>query len=227
MSAGGPTSASLDLGAPSRPMRKDAARNREALIAAARVVFARRGLEASLDEVAKEAGVGVGTAYRHFANKFELAEAIMLQAFEQVLADAERAADTDDPWQGLVGLVTAILELQTRDRGLREVMMGMHNAEQTEQFNRRIEAPISRLIERARAAGAVRADLAVTDLGVITMMACQVADLLGDAEPQLWRRYLPGLLAMFREPSALDSSVAPIDDERFRRAVAPHKHGHR
>src|ERR1700753_2229289 len=106
-------------------MRKDAARNRELLLAAARNVFAERGLDASLDDIARQAGVGVGTAYRHFANKFELAEAIMKQALDEVLAVAEQATRADDPWAGLVGFLEFILDLQTRDRGLREVMMGL------------------------------------------------------------------------------------------------------
>ena len=73
---------------PRRPMRKDAARNRELLIAAGRDVFAKRGLEASLDDIARQAGVGIGTAYRHFGNKFELAEAIMHNAIGEVVAAA-------------------------------------------------------------------------------------------------------------------------------------------
>src|SRR5580698_7780702 len=89
------------------PMRKDAARNRELLIAAGRDVFAKRGLEASLDDIARQAGVGVGTAYRHFANKFELAEAIMRTAIGEVVAAAEAALRVDDAWLGLVGFLEA------------------------------------------------------------------------------------------------------------------------
>src|ERR1700761_5574319 len=87
--------------APARPLRKDAARNRELLIEAAREVFARRGLEASLDDVAHHAGLGVGTAYRHFANKYELATALMQQTIDTIVASAEQALQADDPWVGL------------------------------------------------------------------------------------------------------------------------------
>src|ERR1700744_562 len=90
-----------------RPMRRDAARNRELLIVAGRQVFARRGLDASLDDVARQAGVGVGTAYRHFANKFELAEAIMKQALDDVLVMTETAARAPDPWESLGGFLAA------------------------------------------------------------------------------------------------------------------------
>ena len=66
----------------SRPLRKDAARNRALLLDAAREVFAERGLEASLDDIARHAGLGVGTAYRHFSNKYELAQAIFAEAID-------------------------------------------------------------------------------------------------------------------------------------------------
>ena len=117
-------------------MRKDAARNRGLLIDAAREVFAQRGLEASLDDVAHRAGLGVGTAYRHFANKYELAGAILQHAVDEIVAHAEHALTVEDPWQALVGVnlwaltVTIIVEnftgaigtvinLAARLRGLR------------------------------------------------------------------------------------------------------------
>src|ERR671937_1450248 len=89
----------------SRPLRKDAARNRALLVQAAREVFAERGLEASLDDVAHHAGLGVGTAYRHFANKYELAQAILAESVDEVVELAERAATSDHPWAGSVAFV--------------------------------------------------------------------------------------------------------------------------
>ena len=93
--------------APSRPQRKDAARNRELLIEAAREVFARRGIEASLDDVARHAGLGVGTAYRHFANKHELLSAIMAQSSTTSSPRSRRPLDIDDPWTALVAFFEA------------------------------------------------------------------------------------------------------------------------
>ena len=140
----------------SRPMRKDAARNRELLIAAAREVFAKRGLEASLDEVARHAGVGVGTAYRHFANKYELLSALMTQAVDEMVADAERALAEDDPWQGLVLFLESALAVQSEDRGLREALMGVHDPQKLEQIHDRLVGPISEILLRAQRAGVVR-----------------------------------------------------------------------
>src|SRR3954464_12088586 len=92
-------------GAASRPLRKDAARNRALLVQAGREVFAERGLEASLDDVARPAGLGVGTAYRHFANKFELARAIFTEAIEEIVDTARAAAAMDDAWAGIVAFL--------------------------------------------------------------------------------------------------------------------------
>ncbi|MFW6186460.1 MAG: TetR/AcrR family transcriptional regulator, partial [Actinomycetota bacterium] len=83
-------------------LRKDAARNRERLIAAGRELFAQRGLGATLNDVAHHAGVGVGTAYRRFANKEELIEAIWQQQVDELEAILRAALAAPDPWEGLV-----------------------------------------------------------------------------------------------------------------------------
>ena len=93
---------------PGRPLRKDAARNRVLLINAAREVFAARGFEASMDDIAHHAGLGVGTAYRHFANKYELANAIFDSAVEAFVDSAEAGSHETDSWDALVGVVEQI-----------------------------------------------------------------------------------------------------------------------
>jgi AcrR family transcriptional regulator len=205
----------------SRPLRKDAARNRALLLEAARQVFAERGLEASLDDVAHRAGLGVGTAYRHFANKYELAQAILAEAVDEVVGVAERAASADDPWTGIVAFVERAAEMQSADRGLREVLMGVHDPEQMERVSDRISTPLNTMVDRAKATGAVRPDLEVSDLGIVVLMLCTVADVTGDASPDLWRRYLPMLLAGLR--SDVDLPVPPLPEDVMRKAMASHK----
>jgi AcrR family transcriptional regulator len=204
-----------------RPLRKDAARNRELLVAAGREVFAERGLDASLDDVAKRAGLGVGTAYRHFANKHELAHAIFAQAIEDIVALAERAAALDDPWAGLVGFLEGAAEAQTTDRGLREVLMGIHDPVKMEEVSQRITAPLRQVVERCRANGTLRSDVEASDVGVLVMMLCAVGDVTGDAAPDLWRRYLPMLLAGLR--ADVELPVPPLPEDVFRKAVSSHK----
>lgn len=208
-----------------RPLRKDAARNRELLIAAGREIFAKRGLEASLDDIARQAGVGVGTAYRHFGNKFELAEAIMRNALDEVLAAAEQALQVQDPWQGLVGFLEAVLEVQTKDRGLREFMAGLGNPHKSNEVYELLSQPIRSILERAQQAGAVRPEFSVTDLGCMLGMLCEVADLAADVAPQLWRRYLGILLAGLR-PDGASMPGEPLSEEQFR-AASEHHQGRR
>lgn len=205
----------------SRPLRKDAARNRELLLAAARKVFAERGLEASLDDIAHRAGVGVGTAYRHFANKYELAQAIFAEAIDEVVELAEHAAETPDPWTGIVAFLEGTAVMQTADRGLREVLMGVHDAAKMEQVNDRLTLPMRTMVERAKQAGQIRPDVEVTDLGIVLLMLCTVADITGDAAPDLWRRYLPMLLDGLRAGS--DLPVPPVPEDVLRKAMDTHK----
>ena len=207
--------------ATSRPLRKDAARNRDLLVHAARDVFAERGLEASMDDVAHRAGLGVGTAYRHFANKFELAKAIMADGIARVYELVDDAAATPDAWAGLVSFVEGVAEMQSADRGLREVLMGVHDDEQMEQVNDRITVQLEDVVQRAKSAGSLRSDVEVSDIGMVVLMLCTVADVAGDASPDLWRRYLPTLLDGLR--AGIPPAVPPISADLLRKSMSTHK----
>jgi AcrR family transcriptional regulator len=211
-----------DSAAPARVLRKDAARNRELLLAAAREVFAERGLDASLDDVARRAGVGVGTAYRHFANKYELAGAIFQQEVAAIAALAQAGLAADDPWDGLVLFLEEMLEAQTVNRGLREVLMGVHDDDLEDEVHDLLSGPIVSLMVRAQESGAVRADADATDLGMMIIMLCTVADVAAEADPQLWRRYLPILLAGFR-PDGPALPVPALSEDVMRKAMSSHK----
>jgi AcrR family transcriptional regulator len=216
------TTPTTSVGEPDpRPLRKDAARNRALLVQAAREVFAERGLEARLDDVAHRAGLGVGTAYRHFANKYELAQTIFAEAVDEIISLAGRAAKNDDPWAGLVAFLEGAAEMQSTDRGLREVLMGMQDPEGWEQINERVSAALSELVERAKAVGAIRPDVEVTDIGITVLMLCTVADVTSDVAPDLWRRYLPMLLDGLRAGSELP--VPPASEDVLRKAMTTHK----
>src|SRR5687768_4994325 len=108
-----------DSGAPS--LRKDAERNRRRIIEAARELCATRGLDATLNEVAHHANLGVGTVYRRFPTKDALFEAIFQDGMDQLVALAETAADAEDSWEGFAWWVWQMCELTATDRGLREV----------------------------------------------------------------------------------------------------------
>lgn len=207
----------------SRPLRRDAVRNRDALIAAGREVFAERGLDASLDDVARRAGVGIATAYRRFANKFELAQAIFVQTIDEMVALAERAAGADSAWAGIVAFIEGSAQAQVADRGLREILMGMHDAEAFDSIADRMGPPTERLLARARAEGSVRPDVEASDLWMVLMMLFSVSDLAADAAPGLWRRYLPALLDGLR-PGSEEPGVPAADVATLRDAMRSHKH---
>ena len=130
-----------------RPLRKDAVRNRALLVEAAREVFARRGLEAS--------------------------------------------------------------------------MMGVQDPQSKVEIHDRLLGPIEALLRRCQDAGAVRADAAVSDLGFVILMLCQVADVAGNVDQSLWRRYLPTLLSGLR-PDGPPLDGQALDNDAFRAASAAH-----
>src|SRR3954468_22325949 len=103
-------------------MRRDAAANRERLLAAAGELFAERGLAVTLNDIAHHAGVGVGTAYRRFANKEEVIDALFEQRLQEVAAVAQESLQDPDPWNGLVSFLERSLDMQFGDRGLNEII---------------------------------------------------------------------------------------------------------
>jgi AcrR family transcriptional regulator len=183
-----------------RPQRKDAVRNRAALIQAAREIFATRGFEASMDDIAEHAGLGVGTAYRHFPNKYALADAIFDDAVAAFLASAHAVLADPDPWDALVGLIERTLEAQSDNRAMREILLGQHQDDP--ERHRSMTAAFVEPFTRAKVAGAIRDDAEVSDVAAIVAMLCTVAEASNDHNPRLWRRYLPILLQGLRPGGA-------------------------
>ncbi len=202
----------------SRPTRKDALRNRQLLIQSAREVFAVRGLEASMDDVAHHAGLGVGTAYRHFANKHELASAIFENAVDEIVELAEQALAMPDPWDGLVTFLEATLDAQTLNRALREILA--RDLRGRPRSAQRADHRAVRAAGRAREGRrrAPRPDAEPSDISLIVVMLCTLADASSEQSPYLWRRYLPMLLAGLRDGAA-PMPVPALTPEQLREAL--------
>jgi AcrR family transcriptional regulator len=183
-----------DVAGPRR-LRADAARNRQRLIDAAAEVFAARGLDATLDDIARHAGVNVATAYRHFANKHELAREFLKQCVDRAVAIAEEAAADPDPWAGLTSLVERSLELIASNRALVDMLKRAYGEEQFADLLKRIFEPLEQLLARGRAAGVVRADVAATDFPPILEMLSAIT---GRGVPALPHRYIALILAGLR-----------------------------
>ena len=171
-----------------RPLRRDAARNRELILATAAEVFAENGLDAGYDEIARRAGIGVGTVYRRFPERSELVQALFESRIEEMVVIGEEAASMSDAWAGL----TWFFEKQVADRGLKEVMVQTLNEGDHMTVGReRIGPIVEGLMQRAQADGTLRQDVEVTDLGMQLML---IGSLSTPDQPELWRRYLALLL---------------------------------
>src|SRR5581483_188404 len=109
---------------PAGPLRRDAQHNRDRIVAAARELFAARGIEVTLNEIAHYAGVGVGTVYRRFPNKGLLVEEMFAARLDEVGELMRTAAADPDPWRGLTGFLYGSLELQAHDRALSDLVLG-------------------------------------------------------------------------------------------------------
>jgi AcrR family transcriptional regulator len=162
----------LDATPTERAQRSDARRNRQRVIQAARKCMAREGLDAGMEEIARAAGVGVGTVYRHFATKDDLVEALAEERFERLQQLAREALAQDDPWNSFERFMRASAQIQGEDRALSEVLVS-----RPETMGRAAERVgildlVGQLLERAHKAGVVRKDADPTD---IPMLMCALA----------------------------------------------------
>src|SRR4051812_12444439 len=150
------------------PLRRDAQRNRDRILAATRAAFQERGLEVGVDEIARRAGVGMGTLYRHFPNKDALIDAVVDARFAELTAAAEEALEAHDAWDGFAGFLGAAVRLQATDRGFKDALAARGRDERRVKAARsRLQTVVDRLVARGREEGAVRPDLATEDVTVL------------------------------------------------------------
>jgi AcrR family transcriptional regulator len=185
-----------------RPQRADARRNREAILRAARQIFAKQGSQAQMDDVAKRAKVGVGTVYRHFPTKEALFEALAVDKFERITRFADEAMEIEDPWEALVTFLKNSAALQAADRSLSEVFRDHGDFMVDTAKDCGLTDLGDRLVTRAQEAGVLRNDVRGSDLG---MICCAVGDL--NAVPVWsWERMLDIVLDGLR-PDGTQSTL--------------------
>jgi AcrR family transcriptional regulator len=193
---------------PARLLRRDAERNRQRILAAAADVFTERGLDVTLDDVARHAGVGVGTVYRRFPDKASLADALFDERIDELAGLAERAQAEPDAWAALVSFLEDSAEMLATDRGLRQILMFAAQGHDRATCARdRMRPAIGSLLQRAQADGQVRPDLAATDIPIIEFMLAGVAEYARQVRPTVWRRYLALLLDGLRPGHAPGSPL--------------------
>ena len=174
-------SASPAAAADSRPLRADARRNLERLIAAAREAFATEGPNAPLDDIARAAGVGSGTLYRHFPNRVALLEAVYRSNVERLCAEGERLAETEPPAQALLDWLRGFVRVISEKRGLAAALAEEgQTSELFAQCHSMINTTGAELLDRAKGAGAIRDDVPLADL----LKMAKAFALAGETSPE-------------------------------------------
>ncbi|MFE4965039.1 TetR/AcrR family transcriptional regulator [Streptomyces sp. NPDC056660] len=169
-----------------RPMRADARRNHDRLLAEARAVFAEHGTDASLEDVARRAGVGIGTLYRHFPNRHALMSAVFEDAVNELLARARELLTAPEPCRALLTWLQEVVTSTATYRGLSRALMSASSTDPASALAR-CGTPMreagAALLTRAQEAETVRADVQITDLLQLThAIALAVEESPGDAD---------------------------------------------
>jgi AcrR family transcriptional regulator len=194
-----------------RPLRSDAQRNRGRLLAAARELFAERGTEVAMADIARHAGVSNGTLYNRFPTRADLIEAVFADRLEAIADIARRALAETDPWQGFTAYLTGVCELQAADRGFNEVAAhGLPASPAAQRLQDEAQAAVAKLIDRAKRAGALRGDVAMEDLAFVIWGISRTVEMTASFAPRLWRRHLALLLDGFRAAAAHPLPEPPL-----------------
>ncbi|MFV0260358.1 MAG: TetR/AcrR family transcriptional regulator [Acidimicrobiales bacterium] len=192
------------------PLRSDAARNRAALVAAAREVMAERGLDVPLDEIARRAGIGNATLYRRFPRRIDLIAAVFadrLVEHDRAVASALAAAD---PWEGLCRYLETATEMQVNDRGIADLItMDVSAAPEIKAVRDRAFTGLVEVIERAKTTGSLRADATPEDVFVILQANAGLVFRAHRAAAEASRRLVHLLIDGLRAEAATPGARAP------------------
>jgi AcrR family transcriptional regulator len=205
-----------------RPLRADAERNRARILAAASAVFAERGLDVSLDDIAARAGVGVGTVYRRFPDKDSLIDALFEEKIDRAVALADEALEIEDPWEGFTTFMRGMCRMQAGDRGFKDALLVRDRGrERVAEARERIAPRAMKLLARAQEAGAVRADLGPFDVPMLNLCVSLIADHTRDVAPDYWERVLTILIdGISAKGPSTPMAVPPLEREEFVEAMA-------
>jgi AcrR family transcriptional regulator len=201
-------------------LRKDAERNRTRLLDAARQVFGDQGLEAPLEEIARRAGVGIGTLYRRFPTRAALIEALFEEKAAEYVRASEAALAAEDAWDGFAGFVERICEMQAEDRGFTDVLTATFPAAPgLEACRAEARANAERLIRRARRQGSLRKDFVAGDLIWILIANGAYLQATREVAPAAWRRYV-ALILQALHAEGTERLPPPASDSQLERALS-------
>jgi AcrR family transcriptional regulator len=226
MSAAGPPAEPPGCpGKPGRPaLRADAERNRRRIITAARQIFAERGLDVPMEDIARCAGVGVATLYRRFPTRSDLIAGAFRDKITGYADEVTHALADPDPWAGFCGLVERICAMQAEDRGFACVltmtfpMAGEFQAERDRAYH-----GFTELTHSAQATGRLRADFVPEDLAMLLMANVGVVDGTADAAPGTWRRFAAYMIQAFSTASRAPLPPPPTPAAMYRALLRLHQ----
>lgn len=195
---------------PTRPLRRDAERNRQRILTAARELVADHGLEVGHDEIARAADVAVGTVYRRFPDKESLVDALFADRLGEVVDAATAASGIADPWIALVTFLTETIAEQADNRGLGELALGTaRSMKLSAEARERVGPIVAGIVRRAQAAGVLRPDVTEQDLALVPVMLGPIVATARGIDDGLWRRVLALVLDGFRPGSEHPLPGAP------------------
>ena len=188
-----------------RPKRADARRNRELLIEAARTVFSAQGAGAPMEAIAKQAGVGVGTLYRHFPNRLDLVEAVYESDVQELAATAQRVVAELEPGPAVDAFFDAFVRYaQTKQALLGELQQSFEkHPDLRSRCREQIESSFDMVIEHAKQAGAIRNDISGSDVMQLTAPVCTNSSISAEQSQRLIGMILDGLRAGATQPGAI------------------------
>ena len=199
-----------------RPLRRDAREHRERLLAAAQHEFAARGVDASLEKIARDAGVAIGTLYRHFPTRLDLLMAAFQPRLQEFLDGAAKALEIEDPWDGFVSYLENLFRVQAGDRGFNDFLSRRFtdNAE-TERIHDQMCQQIEDMLTRAQEAGEARPDITQADIVNLIWSNGRIIDATSATAPNAWRRYLHLMLDAYRAERAHPIPEPPMTYEQL------------
>lgn len=198
------------------PRRRDAQERRDKLLAAAQREFAAHGVDASLEKIARDAGVAIGTLYRHFPTRLDLLMAAFKPRLQEFLDGAAKALEMDDPWEGFVCYLENLFGVQAGDRGFNDFLSRRFpdNAD-TEHIHDQMCRQIEDVLTRAQEAGEARPDITQADIVNLIWSNGRIIDATSATAPNAWRRYLYLMLDAYRAERAHSLPEPPMTEKQL------------
>ena len=174
---------------PVQALRADAARNRELLLAAGEREFGEKGVDVSVAEITRRAGVAKGTFFRHFRTKDDLLAAVVSHHVTALIETGERLLDAEDPGAALLEFLT-VAAAQRQQHDVSFLLKAGEGDARVVEVRDQLYALIGVLVQKAHEAGGLRPDVGATDVILLMCAPNHVVEHVSEAAPELWRRYL-------------------------------------